>query len=75
MRFNLPFLLDALVVTLIVLAIGTQIIIPLWRGLSLFPAFDWRRKAALRANAEARDQLAAESIEQETTNLMKKDQP
>lgn len=54
-RLNLPFLFDILFLTIFLVFVTTQILIPLWRDVKLFPWWSRRRQEATRAVTEARE--------------------
>jgi len=62
-------LIEAVVISLILLVMSTQVIIPIWHGTITFPIFRSKTKGLVRKRAEIYDDISAEAVEEEIDEL------
>lgn len=69
---GLPFLLDLVFLVLFLVAMVTQVILPLSRGTKLFPFFRSKHRQVDAALDEARDSLEVSKKQQELRDIKSK---
>lgn len=69
---RLPFLLEQLCLLAIVVFFVTQVAVPLWRGVALFPMFSSRRRTLEREIARANEARDIAAMKHRLKSLKKR---
>ncbi len=65
----LPFVIDFLVFSLLVLVVITQLLIPIWKGTKIFPIFRKKISSAVNEIQEAQTDLEVTRLKNEAEQI------